>query len=142
MSRKPDNACGGPRQEPALRAGVQKRERRWNRDGRSQAILFCLLPSAFCLLPCEMSVRPKKRLGQHFLADPNVIGKIVDAGGAPAGAPVVEIGPGAGALTGRLLARYPALTAVEVDPEAVAHLRAAHPGLDLRQADVLDLDWA
>ncbi len=89
-----------------------------------------------------MSVRPKKRLGQHFLADPNVIGKIVDAVGAPAGAPVVEIGPGAGALTGRLLARYPALTAVEVDPEAVAHLRAAHPGLDLRQADVLDLDWA
>jgi 16S rRNA (adenine1518-N6/adenine1519-N6)-dimethyltransferase len=89
-----------------------------------------------------VSVRPKKRLGQHFLTDANVIGKIVDAVGAPPGAPVVEIGPGEGALTGPLLARYPGLTAVEVDPEAVAHLRARFPALRVLHADVLDLDWA
>ena len=88
-----------------------------------------------------MPVRPKKRLGQHFLTDANIIGKIVDAVGAPAGAPVVEIGPGEGALTGPLLARYPGLTAVEVDAEAVAHLRARFPDLRVRHADVLDLDW-
>ncbi|NNF57042.1 MAG: ribosomal RNA small subunit methyltransferase A, partial [Rhodothermaceae bacterium] len=89
-----------------------------------------------------MSVRPKKRLGQHFLVDPNVIRKIVDAVEAPPGSPVIEIGPGEGALTGHLLARYPDLTAIEVDDEAVAHLRAAHPDLHLLHQDVLDVDWA
>ena len=57
-----------------------------------------------------MSVRPKKRLGQHFLVDQNVIGKIVDAVAAPPGATVVEIGPGMGALTSLLLERHPKYT--------------------------------
>ena len=90
----------------------------------------------------SVSVRPKKRLGQHFLADANVIGKIVEAVGAPADAPVVEIGPGEGALTAPLLARYPNLSAVEVDDEAVAHVRARFPDLPVTHADVLSLDWA
>lgn len=88
-----------------------------------------------------MSVRPKKRLGQHFLTDPNTVRRIVEAVGAPPGARVAEIGPGEGALTGTLLERYPDVVALEVDPEAVAHLRAAHPGLDVREGDVLDADW-
>ncbi|MDT7856267.1 rRNA adenine dimethyltransferase family protein [Rubrivirga sp. S365] len=88
-----------------------------------------------------MSVRPKKRLGQHFLTDPNTVRRIADAVAAPPGAGVVEIGPGEGALTGVLLERYPDLVALEVDPEAVAHLRAAHPALDVRQGDVLEADW-
>ncbi len=88
-----------------------------------------------------MSVRPKKRLGQHFLTDPNTVRRIVDAVEAPRGARVVEIGPGEGALTGTLLDRYPDLVALEVDPEAVVHLRQAHPGLDVREGDVLDADW-
>ncbi len=88
-----------------------------------------------------MSVRPKKRLGQHFLTDDGVVRRIVDAVGAPAGARVVEIGPGEGALTGALLARYPDLVALEVDPEAVNHLRARFPALDVRQGDVLAADW-
>lgn len=89
-----------------------------------------------------MSVRPKKRLGQHFLTDPNTVRRIVDAVGAPADGRVVEIGPGEGALTGTLLQRYPELIALEVDPEAVGHLRETHPGLDVRPGDVLDADWA
>jgi 16S rRNA (adenine1518-N6/adenine1519-N6)-dimethyltransferase len=89
-----------------------------------------------------MSVRPKKRLGQHFLTDGAAVQRIVEAVGAADGARVIEIGPGEGALTGALLRRYPALTALEVDPEAVAHLRARFPGLDVRHADVLDADWA
>ena len=89
-----------------------------------------------------MSVRPKKRLGQHFLTDPEAVRRIVGAVAAPAGGRVVEIGPGEGALTGALLGRYPDLVALEVDPEAVAHLRARYPALDVRQGDVLDADWA
>ena len=88
-----------------------------------------------------MSVRPKKRLGQHFLTDDGVVRRIVAAVGAPAGASVVEIGPGEGALTGALLDRYPGLVALEVDPEAVAHLGRRFPALDVREGDVLDADW-
>ena len=88
-----------------------------------------------------MSVRPKKRLGQHFLTDPEVVRRIVDAVEAPPGARVVEVGPGEGALTASLLARYPDLVALEVDPEAVAHLRSRFPRLDVRHADVLAADW-
>ena len=89
-----------------------------------------------------MSVRPKKGLGQHFLAEPSVVRRIVDAVQAPPGAQVVEIGPGEGAMTGALLARYPDLIALEIDAEAIAHLRQRLPGLDLREGDVLDVEWA
>lgn len=85
---------------------------------------------------------PKKSLGQNFLSDPNTARKIVAALQAPPGAPVVEIGPGTGALTRLLLDRYPDLTAIEVDERAVAHLRGQHPALDVRHADVLEVDWA
>lgn len=88
-----------------------------------------------------MSVRPKKRLGQHFLTDAAVVQAIADAVRPPAGSHVVEIGPGEGVLTADLLRAFPDLTAVEVDPEAAAHLRARFPRLDLREADVLGVDW-
>jgi 16S rRNA (adenine1518-N6/adenine1519-N6)-dimethyltransferase len=88
-----------------------------------------------------MPVAPKKSLGQHFLRDPNTIRKIADALGAPADAPVVEIGPGTGAMTEVLAARYPGLTAVEVDERAVEHLRETLPSLDVRHQDVLEVDW-
>jgi 16S rRNA (adenine1518-N6/adenine1519-N6)-dimethyltransferase len=88
-----------------------------------------------------MSVRPRKSLGQNFLRDPNTVRKIVDAFGAPAGAAVVEIGPGTGAMTGELASRYPDLTAIEVDQRAVDHLRETIPGLDVRHEDVLDVEW-
>lgn len=61
--------------------------------------------------------------------------------GQAAGAAVVEIGPGTGALTRHLIEAYPHIVALEVDPEAVAHLRQQHPSLDVRQGDVLDVDW-
>ncbi|GIV58871.1 MAG: hypothetical protein KatS3mg042_1784 [Rhodothermaceae bacterium] len=87
-------------------------------------------------------MKPRKSLGQNFLTDPNVARKIVGALRAPEGAAVVEIGPGTGALTGLLHERFPDLTALEVDDRAVALLRERFPGLDVRHADVLDVDWA
>lgn len=88
-----------------------------------------------------MSVRPKKSLGQHFLADPDAVRAIVDAVQAPPEAGVVEIGPGEGALTGALVRRYPGLVALEVDRESIAHLEGRFPALDVRQQDVLEADW-
>ncbi len=54
---------------------------------------------------------------------------------------VVEIGPGRGAITGLLLARFPDMIAIEVDERAVAELRATLPDLDVRQGDILDAEW-
>lgn len=88
-----------------------------------------------------MSIRPKKGLGQHFLTDPEAVRRIVEAVEAPPGGRVVEIGPGEGALTGDLLRRYPDLTALEIDDEAIAHLGRRFPDLDLRHVDVLQADW-
>jgi 16S rRNA (adenine1518-N6/adenine1519-N6)-dimethyltransferase len=68
-------------------------------------------------------VRPRKRLGQSFLVDPKISGLIVARAGWPAGAPIYEIGPGGGALTGPLLdAGHPVL-AVEKDPVLCELLR-------------------
>ncbi len=68
-------------------------------------------------------VRPKKKLGQHFLKDLNIARKIVDSLGAEV--PVVlEVGPGTGVLTGFLLQREELdVHVVEIDREAVAYLQ-------------------
>ena len=88
-----------------------------------------------------MPFAPRKSLGQHFLRDPNVARKIVGALRAPRDAHVVEIGPGQGALTGLLRDRFDAFTAVEIDSRAVDFLRDAHPGVDVRRMDALEVDW-
>ena len=87
-------------------------------------------------------LQPKKSLGQNFLQDPNLIHKIVGTLDAPRSAPVVEIGPGLGALTEPLQQRFDHVTALEVDERMVTHLRQARPDLDVRHTDVLDVDWA
>lgn len=87
-------------------------------------------------------IRPRKSLGQNFLRDPNTVRKIVSSLRAPADAPVIEIGPGLGALTGELLTRYSSFQAVEVDERAVAWLQTEYPTLAVRHQDVLTVDWA
>ena len=66
------------------------------------------------------------------------------AEGGPDGA-VIEIGPGRGALTAKLLERAARVIAIEVDPHLAAHLRsrfAGEPRLEIVQADVLATDLA
>src|SRR5579862_6412249 len=87
----------------------------------------------------------KKSLGQNFLLDLNLTGRIARAGGPLAGATVVEIGPGPGGLTRALLAEGAArVVAVERDERAVAALAevtARYPGrLDVIAGDALDFD--
>lgn len=92
-------------------------------------------------MPQRTPFRPKQSLGQNFLHDPNVGRKIVDVLRAPAGAHVVEVGAGTGALTELLQERYEQLTAVEIDERAVDVLRRRFPALDVREQDVRELDW-
>jgi 16S rRNA (adenine1518-N6/adenine1519-N6)-dimethyltransferase len=84
--------------------------------------------------------RARKRFGQHFLVDAGVIGAIVDAIDPRPGQPLVEIGPGLGALTGPLLARCGALTVIELDRDLAARLRR-QAGLEVIEADVLAVDF-
>lgn len=67
-----------------------------------------------------MSPSARPRLSQHFLADARTAARIADALRAPAGARVLEIGPGRGALTRHLLERAWNVTAVELD-RSLAH---------------------
>jgi 16S rRNA (adenine1518-N6/adenine1519-N6)-dimethyltransferase len=89
------------------------------------------------------SPHPKKRFGQHFLHDRNVVGRIVAALAPQTGDHVIEIGPGTGALTRELLARVTHLDAVELDRDLIAHLESDFPReqLTLHQGDALKFDF-
>ena len=63
----------------------------------------------------EYGLSPNKKLGQNFLCDANIADAIVDAAGELNGKDVLEIGPGAGALTIRLLKWADHVTAIELD---------------------------
>jgi 16S rRNA (adenine1518-N6/adenine1519-N6)-dimethyltransferase len=73
-------------------------------------------------------LRPQKRWGQHFLCDPAVARRIVDAADLQPGAAVLEIGPGLGALTDELAARAARLYLVEIDRGLAARLAERHAG--------------
>jgi len=90
------------------------------------------------------SHRPRKRFGQHFLHDPRVLARIVDAIAPASGDPLVEIGPGEGALTAPLIECAGKLEAIEVDRDLAAELAARFPPfkLTVHCADALEFDYA
>ena len=90
-----------------------------------------------------MRHRPRKRFGQHFLHDPGVLARIVDAIDPKAGDVLVEIGPGEGALTRRLLDRAAQVVAIEIDRDLADALAAEFPAdrLVLHRADALAFDF-
>jgi 16S rRNA (adenine1518-N6/adenine1519-N6)-dimethyltransferase len=83
---------------------------------------------------------PRKRFGQHFLADAGIIDAIVREIDPRAGQPMVEIGPGLAALTQPLVERVGRLTVIELDRDLAARLRK-HPQLDVVESDVLKVDF-
>jgi 16S rRNA (adenine1518-N6/adenine1519-N6)-dimethyltransferase len=86
---------------------------------------------------------PSKRLGQHFLRDPRIIQRIIEAFAPTAGETVVEIGPGTGALTSVLVERAGRVVAVEFDSKLAPLLTERfgdHDNFKLIQADALTTD--
>ena len=84
----------------------------------------------------------RKSLGQHFLNDRRILGRIADALQLKGGETVLEIGPGRGALTDILAERAGRLIAVEVDRALAALLReryARRGNVLIAEADVLEL---
>lgn len=91
-----------------------------------------------------MTVTPKKRLGQHFLADENilgVIGRLAELGPSDV---ALEIGPGLGVLTRYLADRVGHVHAVELDRSLGPHLADVSPrqNVDVHWGDALALDLA
>ncbi|MDE2129307.1 MAG: 16S rRNA (adenine(1518)-N(6)/adenine(1519)-N(6))-dimethyltransferase RsmA [Betaproteobacteria bacterium] len=85
----------------------------------------------------------RKRFGQHFLTDTGVIAEIVAAVDPRPGQPLVEIGPGLGALTWPVLDRAGRLTVVELDRDLAARWRSREPErVRVIESDALAFDVA
>jgi 16S rRNA (adenine1518-N6/adenine1519-N6)-dimethyltransferase len=83
------------------------------------------------------------KFGQNFLVDENVVRRICEDVQSNPSDWIIEIGPGAGAITRRLAPRCRKLTALEIDPKWVEHLNA-HPqwgDLDVVETDATRVDW-
>jgi 16S rRNA (adenine1518-N6/adenine1519-N6)-dimethyltransferase len=90
----------------------------------------------------QYGFRPRRSLGQTFLTDANIVAKIVAATELAGTESVLEIGPGAGAVTRALAAAAARVMAIEIDPTLVAILReTVGDAAQVIQADVLAVDW-
>ncbi len=97
-----------------------------------------LHPSSFIPHPS------KRRFGQNFLIDHRVVDRIIDAVQPSADEVIIEIGPGRGALTSRLLDKAGRVVAIEFDRDLVPQLReqfASSSSLKLIEADALTADF-
>ncbi len=86
-----------------------------------------------------------QKLGQHFLVSGPLLEKIASAACPEPANLVIEIGPGRGALTEKLLTRAKRVVAIEIDSSLVERLHARFAGnsrLEIVHADVLDIDLA
>ena len=87
--------------------------------------------------------KPRKWLGQHFLTDPRILGRIADVLAITKADTVVEIGPGRGALTEQLVARAKRVVAIEIDRDLAKLLREKYAGderVTVIENDVLDVN--
>lgn len=99
-------------------------------------------PSAIREILAQNGIRLKKTLGQHFLADANVLERIVEAIGPKATETVVEVGAGIGTLTVALAPKVKKLFAVEIDPRLIPILQEntqAFGNVQVLAADFLEL---
>jgi 16S rRNA (adenine1518-N6/adenine1519-N6)-dimethyltransferase len=87
-------------------------------------------------------LKQKPKLGQNFLIDPAASLAIADALGDLSTETVVEIGPGAGAITEILASRVRRLVAIELDRELASRLRIQFPAIEVVEADILTVNLA
>jgi 16S rRNA (adenine1518-N6/adenine1519-N6)-dimethyltransferase len=93
----------------------------------------------------QYDIHPRKRLGQSFLEDMNIIRRIVALAEPAEGETIVEIGAGLGFITEELAKRAGRVIAVEVDPRLAAVLRERFIGQDrveVVETDVLKYDFS
>ncbi|MCL2840848.1 MAG: 16S rRNA (adenine(1518)-N(6)/adenine(1519)-N(6))-dimethyltransferase RsmA [Defluviitaleaceae bacterium] len=90
----------------------------------------------------QYGLQTKKKLGQHFLVDGHVLGKIIAAANVGEGDTVLEIGPGIGSMTQALAAHAGHVIAVELDKMLVPVLNTlfADAPVTIVQGDILRMD--
>ncbi|MFZ5757249.1 MAG: 16S rRNA (adenine(1518)-N(6)/adenine(1519)-N(6))-dimethyltransferase RsmA [Pseudomonadota bacterium] len=87
--------------------------------------------------------RARKRFGQNFLHDPNIIGRIVRSIAPQPGESLVEIGPGLGALTAPLVAGAGFLDVIEIDRDLAPRIAERFgKQVEVHEADALKFDFA
>ncbi len=94
--------------------------------------------------PRAIVPHPSKRLGQNFLTDPRIINRIVDELNPGLDETILEIGPGRGALTEKLIERAGRLVAIEFDRGLIPLLRekfGGHANFHLVERDALVTDF-
>jgi len=104
-----------------------------------------LSPARIAELLARHAIRPRKSLGQHFLADPNTVRKIVRWAGIGSGETVLEIGPGVGSLTLGLASVARRVVAVEVDRRLepiLSEVLAGVSNVEMLWEDALTVDLA
>jgi len=84
--------------------------------------------------------KPKKRFGQNFLQDENILNNIIKEINPQPDDLIIEIGPGYGALTQKLISATQNLTAIEIDNELAKDLKEKFPKLRLHNEDFLKTD--
>ena len=93
--------------------------------------------------PSKYGLRPSKSLGQNFITDRNVLGRIVDGAGISEDDMVIEIGPGLGILTAELAAKAACVTAIEIDGRLIPVLEetlADRGNVRIINGDILKTD--
>lgn len=96
-------------------------------------------------LLARYDIHPRKRFGQSFLEDQNIIRRIADLVRPGPEEPIVEIGAGLGLLTAELARRAPKVVALEIDRRLVDLLRDRFPAgsnVEIVPGDVLDYDFS
>ena len=92
----------------------------------------------------EFGLFPRKKLGQHFLVDPNILNKVVRTAQVGKEDVVLEVGPGLGQMTLALADRAKKVIAVEIDERLVTILRQKvedHPNIEVIKSDILKVDF-
>ena len=82
-----------------------------------------------------------KALGQHFLNNEDILDETMRLAEVSPQDHVIEIGPGPGVLTERLLETGCELTSIEIDPDVCEFLRDNFPNLELVEGDALEVKW-
>jgi len=92
----------------------------------------------------EYGLFPKRRLGQHFLVDRNILNKVIQTAEVGREDTILEVGPGLGQMTLALADRAKKVIAVEIDERLVTILRQKvedHPNIEVTQSDILKVDF-